>query len=65
MKTLPKTMGILVLALFGALASASAMADHDDRGWGYGHGHGYGGHVRFGISLGLPIYGSGYYPAPY
>jgi hypothetical protein len=30
-----------------------------------GYGRGYGGGARFGISLGLPIYAPGYYPAPY
>jgi hypothetical protein len=63
MKTLPKVIGTFVLVLFGTLASASAMAQH--RGGGHGHGYGYGGGVRFGISLGFPIYASGYYPAPY
>ncbi len=51
MKTLHKTMGISMLVLFGALASGAAMADHD-------------GHVRFGVSIGVPLYGPGYY-APY
>jgi hypothetical protein len=54
MKTLPKIMATLVLVLFGALASGTAMAQH----------HGHGG-VRFGISLGFPLYGPAYYPAPY
>jgi hypothetical protein len=63
MKTLPKAIGTLVLVLSGTLlASGSAMAQY--RGHGYGHGYGGGG-VRFGISLGLPLYGAGYYPAPY
>jgi len=55
MKTLPKVLGTSVLLLFGALASTSAMAQH--RGYGYGHD----GHVRFGVSIGVPV---GYY-APY
>ena len=59
MKALPKAIGISALVLFGALASGSAMAQH------YGHGHGYGGNVRFGISLGVPVYGPRFYPAPY
>ncbi|MGP1683627.1 MAG: hypothetical protein ACTS8S_15020 [Giesbergeria sp.] len=63
MKTLPKAIGTLVLVLFGALASASAMAQH--YGHGYGHGHGHGGNVRFGISLGIPLYGPRFYLAPY
>lgn len=63
MKTFIKVAGAAALLMSGLLASGSAMADH----WrhGYGHGHGYGGNVRFGISLGLPIYGPAYYPAPY
>ena len=81
MNTLPKAIAIFVLVLFGTLASGSAMAQHRGHGYGngyghgngngngyghgYGHGYGYGGNVRFGISLGLPIYAPGYYPAPY
>lgn len=64
MKTLPKAIGALALVLFGMLASASAMAQHHRHGHGHG-GYGYGGGVRFGISLGLPIYAPGYYGHPY
>jgi hypothetical protein len=66
MKALSKTIWISVLVLFGALASGSAMAGP------YGHGHGgwdrahrHGGNIRFGISLGVPLFGPRYYPAPY
>lgn len=59
MKTLPKAIAACVLILFGTLASSSAMADR------FGHGHRHGGNVRFGISLGFPIYAPGYYPVPY
>lgn len=55
MKTLPKAVGTLVLVLFGTSASSSAMAQH----------RGHGGGVRFGISLGFPLYSPSYYPAPY
>ena len=55
MKTLLKTIAISVLVLFGALASGAAMADRDGD---------YGGHVRFGLSLGVPLFGPGYY-SPY
>jgi hypothetical protein len=55
MKMSPKTIAVSVLVLFGGLASGSAMAQH------YGHG----GNVRFGLSIGVPLYGPGYYPAPY
>jgi len=58
MKTSIKVVGALVLMVSGTLASGAAMADHHDR-----HGHG-GGHVRFGISIGIPIFASGFYPAP-
>ena len=63
MKTMLKVVGTSVLVLFGILASSSAMAEHYGHGWG--HGHGDGGHVRFGISLGLPLFLPGYYPAPH
>jgi len=64
MRTSIKAFGIFVLVLFGTLASGAAMAQRGGHGY-YGHGYGYGGGVRFGISLGFPIYGPGYYPAPY
>ncbi|HEY5292562.1 MAG TPA: hypothetical protein VIJ43_09635 [Burkholderiales bacterium] len=65
MKTFPKAIGAFVLVLFGTLASGAAMAQHGGHGYGHGgHGYGYGG-VRFGISLGFPLYAPGYYPAPY
>jgi hypothetical protein len=69
MKTLFKAAGVLVLALSAALASGAAMADYHGRG---GHGHGayggygyHGGNVRFGVTLGFPLYGPGFYPGPY
>jgi len=66
MNTSVKAIGTFVLVLVGTLASGAAMAQHGGHGYGYGHGgYGYGGNVRFGISLGFPIYGPGYYPAPY
>lgn len=61
MNTLAKFVGATALILGGALASASAMAQYH----GHGHGHRHGGNVRFGISLGFPIYAPGHYPAPY
>jgi hypothetical protein len=76
MKTLPKSIGISVLVLFTALASNSAMADRDGHGargdghgWSHGdhrgwdHDHG-GGHVRFGVTFGVPLFDPGYY-SPY
>jgi hypothetical protein len=61
MRTLPKAIGAFALVLIGTLASGAAMAQH--------HGHGFGGgHVRFGVSLGFPIFAPGfypYYPYPY
>jgi hypothetical protein len=59
MKTLPKAIAAIVLIVFGTLASGAAMAQHR------GHGHFGGGNVRFGISLGFPIFAPAYYPAPY
>jgi len=56
MKTFPKTMGMLALILFGALASDAALAQH--------RGHGHGG-VRFGVSVGVPLFGYGYFPGPH
>lgn len=51
----PKVILMSVLVLFGAVASGATMAQH----------HGHGGNVRFGFYLGVPLYGPGYYPAPY
>lgn len=61
MKPYSKAVPVFLLLVFGAVASAPAMAQR----YGYGHGHGYGGGVRFGITLGLPLYGTGYYPGYY
>ncbi len=63
MKTFPKAIAASTLLLFGALVSATALADYPRHAYGYGHGHG--GNVRFGISIGVPIFGPRYYPAPY
>jgi len=57
MKSVLKAVGTLVLVLFATLATSPAMAQH--------HGGGHGGNVRFGISLGFPLFGPAYYPAPY
>ncbi len=79
MNALPKMIGVFTLVLFGTLASSSAMAQHRGHGGGSGHGgayshnggyshgggHARGGGVRFGISLGLPLFAPAYYPAPY
>jgi hypothetical protein len=56
MKTLPHTILIFALILFGVFAGGPAMAQH------YGHGHGG---ARFGFYFGVPIYAPGYYPPPY
>ena len=53
MNTLLKATAASVLVLCGSMASTSAMAQH------------HGGGVRFGISLGVPLYGPSYYPSPY
>lgn len=66
MKALSKAIWISVLVLFGALASGTSMAGpygHGHGGWDRGHRHG--GNIRFGISLGVPIFAPRYYPAPY
>lgn len=65
MKILPKAIAIFVLVSFGTLASDAAMAQYRGHGRGHGHGYGSGGNVRFGISLGFPIYAPGYFPSPY
>ncbi|MEK7361284.1 MAG: hypothetical protein AAB133_04305 [Pseudomonadota bacterium] len=57
MKTWPKAIGTFVLVLIATLASGSAMAQH--------HRHGHGGNLRFGISIGVPLFALGYYRAPY
>lgn len=59
MKTSTRTAGVLALAFLGMLAGGPALAQH------HGHGHGHGGGVRFGISIGMPIYTPAYYRVPY
>jgi hypothetical protein len=61
MKRYLKAVPVFLLLVFGAMASGPAMAQRYGHGYGYGHGGG----VRFGISLGLPLFGLGYYPGPY
>ena len=51
MKRYSKVVAVLILLVLGAAASESAMAQH--------HGG-----VRFGINIGIPLFGPGYYP-PY
>jgi hypothetical protein len=67
MKRYSKAVAVLILLVFGAVASGSAMA-WGGRGGGHGGGWGHGGGVRFGVSIGVPLYGlgyySGYYPYP-
>jgi hypothetical protein len=46
-----KAVSVLILLVFGAATSESAIAQH--------HGG-----VRFGINIGIPLFGPGYYP-PY
>lgn len=45
-----KALSVLILLVFWAAASETAMAQH--------HGG-----VRFGINIGIPLFGPGYYPA--
>jgi len=59
MKRYSKAVSVFLLLVSGAVASGTAMAQR------HGHGYGHGGGVRFGISLGIPLYGLGYYPGPY
>jgi len=63
MKTRSKAIWILIMVMFGAFASNYAMAQH--RGHGVSRGHGYGGHARIGISVGVPLFATGYYYSPY
>lgn len=52
MKRYSKVIAALILHVAGAAASESAMAQH--------HGG-----VRFGVNIGIPLFGPGYYPGPY
>ena len=61
MKRYSKAVPVFLLLVFGAMASGPAMAQRYGHGYGYGHGGG----VRFGISLGIPLYALGYYSNPY
>lgn len=51
MRHCSKMVAVVILLAFGAATSESAMAQH--------HGG-----VRFGVNIGIPLFGSGYYP-PY
>ena len=62
MKTLLKAAAASALVLCGALASGAAMADYHGHRWGPGWGHE--GHFRFGVTLGVPLWGPAYYPYP-
>ena len=55
MERYSKAIPVLLLFVFGAVASGPAMAQR----------HGHGGGVRWGISIGVPLYGLGYYPGHY
>ena len=59
MKRYSTAVPMFLLLLFGAATSGPAAAQR------FGHGYGQGGGLRFGISLGVPLYGLGYYPGPY
>lgn len=52
MKRYAKLAAVLILLMAGAAVSESAMAQH--------HGG-----VRFGVNIGIPLFGPGYYPGPY
>jgi hypothetical protein len=67
MKSYLRLVPLLLVLVFGAVASSSAMAQRGGHGGGYGHGggHGYGwGGLGLGIALGS-LYGLGYYSNPY
>lgn len=51
MNRFSKVVAVLILLVVGAAASQPAMAQHHGR-------------VRFGVSIGIPLFGPGYYP-PY
>ncbi len=63
MKRYPVLVAVLILLVAGLMVSESAMA-RGGRG-GHGGGHSYGARIGVGIALGAPIYGLGYYSAPY
>ena len=52
MKHYSKAVAVLMLLVFGAAASESAIAQH--------HGG-----VRFGVNIGIPLFGPGYYSGYY
>ena len=70
MKRSWKLVPVLLLLVFGAVASSSAMAQRGGRDGGYGHGGGYshgnghGGGVGLGLALGAALVGLAYYSRP-
>ena len=65
-----KVVSVLLLLVFGVVASGSAMAQRSGRGGGnshgggYSHGYGHGGGVGLGIALGATLLGLAYYSRP-
>lgn len=65
-----KVVPVLLLLVFGVVASGSAMAQRSGRGGGnshgggYSHGYGHGGGVGLGIALGATLLGLAYYSRP-
>ena len=60
MKTYRKLVSVLLLLVFGVVASGSAMAQRSGRSGGYSHGGG----VGLGIALGATLLGLAYYSRP-
>ena len=64
MKRSWKLVPVVLVLVFGAVASSSAMAQRGGRGGGYSHGSGHGGGVGLGLALGAALVGLAYYSRP-
>ena len=63
MKNSSRRLVTLALVLIGAMASGTALAERQGHGYVRGHAQsGHVGNVRFGVSIGVPVYAARHSP---